>query len=169
MELLVQRKPSEPDGTSNGMMTIGEMFVNNIFECLTLEDLVRPSGMFVFGATAIPAGRYHVIVDRSDRFSELEGHDVYLPHVLDLDGITTMFGAHSINDAGIRIHPGNDEFDTEGCILVGITQGKVYGKDGIYISDGILQSAIAFNALFPKIEAALKVEPVYLTIQNAGS
>ena len=46
---------------------------------------------------------------------------------------------------GVRIHPGNTAADTEGCILVG-TRLNV---------EALEQSRVAFDALFPKIQAAL--------------
>ena len=166
MELLIKRQPSETDGTG-GMMTVGQLFINQMFQCLTLEDQIRPAGEFVFGKTAIPAGRYQIIINRSERFSQIAGHDVFLPLILDLPGNKTMFGAHSIDEAGCRLHAGNDEFDTEGCILLGLVRGKVCDAKGNFLAYGILQSATAFAAVFALISAALaKSESVFLTIQN---
>ena len=168
MELLIKRQPSETDGTPGGMMTIGQLFVNQMFQCLTLEDQIRPTGEFVFGKTAIPAGRYQITINRSNRFSQIAGHDVMLPLIFDLPGNNTMFGAHGIDEAGCRLHAGNDEFDTEGCILLGLLRGKVLDKNGKFLAYGILQSATAFAAVFALISAALaKSEAVYLTIQNS--
>jgi hypothetical protein len=55
--------------------------------------------------TAIPHGRYRVIITRSERFSRKAGHDVYLPELLSVPGFDK-----------IRIHGGNGPEDTDGCI-----------------------------------------------------
>ena len=46
------------------------------------------------------------------------------------------------NFSGIRIHSGNTENDTEGCILVG--ENKVIGK--------VINSRIIFNKLMSKLD-----------------
>ena len=125
--------------TSNS--TIGELLLNGKLECFTLEDRIRPPGVKVPGQTAIPEGSYEVIVTLSQRFKR------DLPLLLNVP-----------NFRGVRIHTGNTELDTEGCILVGAA------KQG----DMILNSRIAFNKLFPKIETALKTEKVSVTIVNIG-
>ncbi len=123
--------------------TEGELYINNIFECYTLEDVVRPAGIKIAGNTAISAGRYKIIIDLSDRFGRL------MPHLLDVP----MF-------VGIRIHSGNTDKDTEGCILVG--RDKVADDP-----DFIGTSRVAFDALFLKLDAALKSgEEVWITITN---
>ncbi len=68
--------------------TIGELSVNGQFECYTLEDKVRPEK--IAGKTAIPAGRYEVVISFSQRFQRP------LPLLLKVP-----------NFEGIRIHPGN--------------------------------------------------------------
>lgn len=68
----------------------------------TLEDPVR-YGPKQAGKTAIPAGVYPLALQLSPRFG------VELPSILEVPGF-----------AGIRIHAGNTELDTEGCPLVGL-------------------------------------------------
>ena len=109
--------------------TIGELEVDGKPFCFTLEDAVR-TGPKVPGATAIPAGTYKVIVTMSQRFKR------FLPLLLGVPGFE-----------GIRIHAGNTDRDTEGCILVGETRGENF----------IGQSRAAFNRLFPLIDAAAEV------------
>ncbi len=110
--------------------TIGELEIDGIFECYTLEDKDRKledGGVKVPGETAIPRGTYKVIIDFSNRFQRL------LPLVLNVPQFT-----------GIRIHPGNEAEDTEGCILVGNSKSINF----------IGQSRAAFDALFKKLSDA---------------
>ena len=115
--------------------TIGELSVNGVFECFTLEDCVRPAK--IKGVTAIPAGTYEVVVSFSQRFQKP------LPLLLNVP-----------NFEGIRIHPGNTDRDTEGCILVGRSKQV----------DSIGESRNAFQALFEKIQSAAKHEKVFIDI-----
>ena len=106
MRLLLKRR-FKGDG-----YTIGSLYVNGEKFCDTLEDRVRDLAggeSKVPGETAIPEGRYRVIVNRSPKF----GRD--LPRLLDVP----MF-------EGVLIHRGNTAEDSAGCILVG--ENKVKGK-----------------------------------------
>lgn len=64
MELLLERKYLK------AAYTIGCLSIDGTRFCDTLEDRVRDlsRGMKVAGATAIPAGRYQVVVNHSPRF-----------------------------------------------------------------------------------------------------
>lgn len=118
--------------------TIGELYVDGIFECFTLEDKTR--NIKIDGRTAIPIGIYQVIIDFSKRFQK------EMPHLLDVPNFT-----------GIRIHSGNTAEDTNGCILVGTTKSE----------NKILQSKIAFTKLFNKLdEAYQKNEEISIEISN---
>ena len=111
--------------------TIGNLYVNGIYSCATLEDAdrkIESGGAKVYGKTCIPRGTYEIIVDFSNRFQ------VRMPLLLNVPQFT-----------GVRIHPGNTDKDTEGCILVGETRGVDFVGD----------SRIAYNALFANIEAAI--------------
>jgi len=113
MNILVQRTAKRPT------YTIGKMYIDGKYFCDTLEDADRGlhSGMTVseiakikiMHETAIPTGRYNVIVNMSPRFKRM------LPRLLDVKGFD-----------GILIHRGNTDKDTSGCILVG--ENKVVGK-----------------------------------------
>lgn len=134
MELLLQREPSM-DGC-----TIGRLFVDGVAECFTLEDQVR-TGPKVMHETAIPPGRYRLDITRSQRFGRM------LPILLNVPGFS-----------GVRIHPGNTDADTSGCILVG--QGRA--------NESIVSSRLALGALQPKIAGALaRHEDVHITVENA--
>ncbi len=122
--------------------TIGELKVDDVFECWTLEDQLRPPGVKVAGQTCIPAGKYVVQITFSQRFQRL------LPLVRDVP----MF-------EGIRIHPGNTSADTEGCILVGEDRhGQSVGR-----------SRDAFNALFAKLQDAdRRGNLIFITVDDGG-
>jgi hypothetical protein len=115
--------------------TIGELSVNGVFECFTLEDKVRP--VKIKGETAIPAGTYEVAVTFSNKFQKL------LPLLMDVP-----------NFDGIRIHTGNTAKDTLGCILVGQGTGV----------DSISSSRLAFAPLFEKLQGVIRTEKVFIEI-----
>lgn len=114
--------------------TIGELLVDGLFECFTLEDKERE--VKIKGETAIPKGTYKVIINESNRFKR------ELPLLLNVP-----------NFEGVRIHSGNTNHDTEGCILVGQSRNKNY----------IGQSRKAFEKLFKKMK---KAKDITITIQS---
>jgi len=105
--------------------TIGELLIDGLFECYTLEDVERT--VKIKNETAIPKGTYKVIINESNRFKRL------LPLLLNVP-----------NFEGVRIHSGNSNHDTEGCILVGQTIQANY----------IGQSRKAFDKLLKKMQGA---------------
>ena len=129
MELNVKRT----DLSENS--TIGELSVDSQFECYTLEDTGRP--VKIKGVTAIPAGRYEVIINYSQRFNR------QLPLLLNVPDFE-----------GVRIHPGNTAADTEGCILVGQTKSAGF----------VGQSGLAFEQLFGKLQAASVTGKIFIEI-----
>lgn len=116
--------------------TIGELSIDGKFECYTLEDVERKEK--VFGKTAIPKGTYEVVMTMSNRFKKR------MPLLLNVPGYE-----------GVRIHTGNKPEDTEGCLLLGKTRGV----------DVIGDSRKAIADFYPKLEAALKVGKVTITIE----
>src|SRR3972149_7264908 len=90
----------------NEKNTIGELYWEGEMECNTLEDtdrfLENQQNEKVDKQSAIPRGSFRVIIDKSERFKR------EMPHLLNVPRFT-----------GVRIHKGNTEEDTEGCILVG--------------------------------------------------
>ena len=73
--------------TYTATSTIGLLSIDGVPYCATLEDKVRAADeVKIFGETAIPAGTYGVIVNHSNRFTMLEGHDVQLPLLMDVPG-----------------------------------------------------------------------------------
>jgi hypothetical protein len=98
MELHIYRHTYNTEGDKN---IIGDLFIDGVFFCHTLEDEKRSDGIKVYGETAIPDGLYDVKVTMSNRFKRL------MPAILDVP----MF-------KGIRMHGGNTSKDSHGCPLV---------------------------------------------------
>src|ERR1019366_1208036 len=126
--------------------TIGRMYADDVYLCYTLEDRVReipgvPVEQWkVPNETAIPAGTYNIEITFSPHFQR------------DLPLLDAVPGY-----GGVRIHPGNSDKDTEGCILTGTTWAG---------TDFIGNSLTAFNTIvFPQIKDAIsKKESVTLEI-----
>lgn len=127
--------------------TIGELWINDVFFCFTLEDndrdlyktqpLTDIAQRKLFGKTAIPYGTYEVAMTYSNRFGK------YMPQILDVPAF-----------AGIRIHAGNRAQDTEGCVLTGETKAK----------DFIGMSRSAYNKLLKKFKSVEKSEKITIEI-----
>lgn len=118
--------------------TIGSLFIGDTYFCDTLEDKNRDLNKDgdlndknegkVYSKTAIPFGKYRVIVNRSPKFRRELPRLLSVPHF-----------------DGILIHRGNTVKDTAGCILVG--ENKVKGQlinSAVYERDlvNILKDAI---------------------------
>ncbi len=132
LEFFLRREASTEEYTH------GSLYNGTSFFCFTLEDPVRAEK--IPGETAIPQGKYRIIINYSPRFKK------ELPLLLKVPGFS-----------GIRIHAGNSAFDTEGCILVG-TQ-KAQGK--------VLNSRLALADLMGEIQEALNYnEEVWITIED---
>jgi len=133
--------------------TIGKFTIDKVLFCSTLEDVVRDlhdinhDGDFtdqgegkIYGETAIPYGRYEVIVSYSPKLKRR------LPLLIDVPGFQ-----------GIRIHAGKDAKWTEGCILLGTNTKPGRLEDGPYFETSLVQ----------KIDEAIaKNESVYITLKQ---
>lgn len=142
MEIRINRIARKED------YTIGKLYINGTYFCDTLEDTERgladPMDIDeilakkVKAQTAIPTGKYDVILSFSPRFKRV------LPLLLNVKGFE-----------GIRIHPGNTAEDTEGCLLVG--ENKEKGK--------VLNSRATFERLMAiLLGCEKKKEKVTITI-----
>lgn len=125
--------------------TIGKMYINGEYFCDTLEDKDRGLSdnqslayitlKKIWGETAIPIGTYKVILNYSNKFKKI------MPLLLGVKGYE-----------GIRIHNGQNESHTQGCILVG--ENKIKGQ--------LINSRATFDKLMAILNAS---EDVKMTIE----
>ena len=156
--------------------SIGKLLLDGAFLCYTLEDKMReplpPPGAPIVditweetpeersarvrewkvpNQTAIPTGTYNLTIDYSPHFQK------YMFYILDVPGFD-----------GVRIHSGNTDKDTEGCVLVGTT----------HTEDEIENSRVALALLWAKLAVPSPLhtpshpaweirEPSTVTITNA--
>lgn len=139
MNLRVIREPSR-DGA-----TLGSLYVNNVWQCWTLEDVIREqpgvqvAAWKVAHQTAIPAGRYRVVLTLSQRFGRV------LPLLWGVPGFD-----------GVRMHSGNTAADTEGCLLLG------QDRQGATVQ----RSRVACEALFAQLAGVAPGEGIWISIEN---
>lgn len=139
MELKLKRLHKNPT------YTIGKLYVDGVYFCDTVEDTDR--GMTqqmsnsynearkVYGKTAIPVGRYRVVLSYSNKFKKS------LPLLNDV-----------MCFSGVRIHSGNTAEDSLGCIIVG--ENKIKG--------GVINSRATMERLMAKLRGQTNI---WLTIE----
>ena len=143
MILILDRKYKLPT------YTIGKLYIDGEYFCDTLEDKDRGltdsmtvgeiSKIKIKKETAIPTGTYKVTITYSNRFKK------NMPLINNVKGFE-----------GIRIHSGNTNQDTEGCLLVGMNLER--GK--------VLKSQETFRKLYKMLSGAkLRGEYIQITIK----
>lgn len=116
--------------------TLGSLYINDVLKYFSCEDQVRLDAK-VPGQTAIPSGRYQVIINDSPHFERL------MPLLLDVPDFE-----------GVRIHYGNTAADSTGCILIGLQRTK----------NGVAMSRPAFDEFMPLLTAGLNEGEVWIVI-----
>jgi hypothetical protein len=145
VELLVIRRPTWLDTTP------GKLYLDGTFFCFVLEDRVRELSTPVEtwkvpGKTAIPQGRYPLVLEDSPKF-----------------GPQTLTVANVPGFSYIRIHAGNTDENTEGCLLVGQTFLEAADDGG-----DVLNSRVALDQLKAKVVPAIqRGEPTFITVVSA--
>jgi len=135
--------------------TLGLLTVDGVFECFICEDEKRETK--IAGETRIPAGVYPIELRREggmlSRYQAKFGKTEH-PGMLWLRNVP--------NFEFIYIHIGNDDDDTEGCLLTGTGARK--GSDG----GGTVQSSTdSYLELYRKILYPIgRGEPVYIIVRD---
>lgn len=141
MIITIQRPP-----ISDSPTTVSTVLINGVYFCDSLED--RDRGLFsadtlsyissvkVKHETAIPYGTYQVVMSFSNKFQK------YLPELLDVPGF-----------AGIRIHAGNTQVDTSGCLLMGTRTNTK-----------LVNSRTTVAKLISTIQSVVKREKIFIEI-----
>ena len=153
MKLLLKRTAKKEN------YTIGNLYVNDVFFCNTLEDkdrglhstqsLLEIQSKKVYGQTAIPYGTYKIDMNTvSSKFKDRSWAKFCggkLPRLIDVKGYE-----------GVLIHVGNKAEDTLGCILVG--ENKIKGQ--------VINSTATFQELYSvMLKAKLLGEEIVLIIE----
>jgi hypothetical protein len=115
--------------------TLGMLFIDNVFECFTLELPWKENQRVV---SCIPAGDYEVV----KRFSETYKNHFHVLNVPDRDWIL--------------IHHGNYFTNTRGCILVGQKLVDINGDGYRDVTDSV-NTMKKLNSVLPK-KFFLKIE-----------
>lgn len=145
MKLTVARKKPGQDSMA------GDMLVDGVFVCHTLED--EPRAVKVKEETAIPAGTYQVTFRHEGGFNE-RYQKAYPQMHKGMLWIRSVPGFEYI-----LIHQGNTDDDTAGCILVGLELVDQGGESLLKDSKG------AYVKLYPQVAAALiRGEPVTIEV-----
>ncbi len=122
--------------------TLGSLLIDGKHFGFTCEDRDRKledGGEKVYGETAIPRGKYKVIVSYSQRFKKP------MPEVLGVKGFE-----------GIRIHGGNTSEQTLGCPLLG----------SMRTADGVANCKVINDRLITLLEMAEdEGEECWLTVE----
>ena len=129
--------------------TIGELCIDGQPFTHTLEDLPHESK--VDGETRIPSGTYRVVLTESARAKAgtlwCPDKKHRLPLLLSVPGFE-----------GIRIHAGNTDKDTRGCILVGQWHGGEF----------LTNSRSALTSLIDMLDIAeISRRPIHIDIKEA--
>jgi len=144
MELNLQREPSDRH------TTFGELRIDGTHECLPLEDEIREipgqrvSSWKIKRATAVPAGRYRITLENSQRFG---------PETITINAVPGYIS--------IRMHGGTDIEDTEGCVVVGDSADR----------ERMTISGAKFNHVLDRLKARIKAAiaiggEVWIEIRN---
>ncbi|KKM85640.1 hypothetical protein LCGC14_1287070 [marine sediment metagenome] len=144
MDYRILRINSQADYSAGVMFTVRQTHVRHL--CYILEDEFRIKK--VSGETRIPAGIYELKLRTEGSLTkryELRFPDIH-------EGMIWLQDVP--NFKWIYLHCGNDDDDTDGCVLV-----------GSYLRlNKVLNSRSTYRAIYPGIVESIKAGPTYLEV-----
>ncbi len=137
MEIKVIRTQFGKDATN------GLVFINNLFECYSLEDQYQTQK--VMHETCIPEGKYEIKLRTVGGFNQRYTKKYPTMHrgmlwIQDVPGFEY-----------ILIHQGNTDEHTSGCLIIGDTQQDL----DVSFNGMVGSSANAYKKLYPKVSGAI--------------
>ena len=134
--------------------TLGLFLTDGVFSSYTLEDAFHV--VKIPGETRIPNGRYKVVLRK-----EGGHHQRYSQKFPDIHkGMLHIIGVP--NYTFILIHIGNDDDDTEGCLLVGDSS-----MTNVNAAGRIQNSTVAYKRIYPPIADAIEAgEEVWIEYKD---
>lgn len=138
MKLLLVRDSFTSCSPDGDLFTEGELFINSVSFCNTLEPSQGKKVKYGRGCCIAP-GTYSIDFHYSPKFGK---------YMLTLCGVSGR--------SGILIHSGNTPKDTSGCILVGKRGGVL----------PLSYSSRTLGSLFDRCLSVLGKESITITIKN---
>ncbi|HWV72962.1 MAG TPA: DUF5675 family protein [Pseudosphingobacterium sp.] len=132
--------------------TLGQLYINNLFQCYILEDKIREHK--IPGETAIPAGTYRLALNRMAGMNTSYHNRYVALH----RGMIEITGIPNFNL--VFIHIGNYHSDTRGCPLTGSYYQFVKGDYRV------LHSASAYKKAYAALLNQLEQGNEFIYIEN---
>ncbi|MFC6101204.1 DUF5675 family protein [Olivibacter domesticus] len=120
--------------------TLGQLYINDLFQCYILEDKIREQK--IPGETAIPAGNYPLVLNKTAGMNSKYSVRYASIHkgMVEIKGIPEF--------TLVFFHIGNYHTDTRGCLLTGSYYQLVNGDYRV------LHSADAYKRVYPLLVQA---------------
>lgn len=136
--------------SDNGDSTLGLLYVDEDFECYTLEDTQREEK--ISSNTAIPKGSYRIQPRKADTplTQDYQSRFGFFDYHLELQGVK--------NFNYIYLHVGNYKMDTKGCILLGMGQQLTPERM-------VTHSVDAFRAFYNKVYGVAEKDNLTIEIK----
>lgn len=152
MNLLLQRLSDNEKSTMGAIYHKEEQKIINF----SLED--RHQDVKVKKETRIPAGFYELKIRKEDTPLTIKHRTAYgswFKYHIEITGIKDF--------SGVYFHAGNDEGDTEGCVLIGNTLNNHYTVQGKPLTSSIDGTRRFYELVYPHLEAGNKA---FIEIRN---